>query len=87
MAPDIKVIGKIYIIMLNIGEALKKNHTILGIHLMGNEAKVDEMGFVSPEKDQDIAKHHFFTRIPCKNLFNQLYRGVKNRSYKKQEPY
>ena len=33
-----------------IGEGLKHNHTILGIHMMGNEAKVDELGFVTPEK-------------------------------------
>lgn len=58
-----------------IGDALKKNHTILGIHLMGNEAKVDEMGFVIPEKDQDHASHHVFTRIPCK------YQSSRNHFY------
>jgi hypothetical protein len=39
------------------GEGLKVNHTILGIHLMGNEARVDELGFVTPEKIVDSAKY------------------------------
>ena len=52
--PDIKVIG----------EGLKLNHTLLGIHLMGNEAKIDELGFVTPEKTLDSASFHVFTRIP-----------------------
>lgn len=33
-----------------IGEGLKRNHSILGIHFMGDEAKVDELGFIQPEK-------------------------------------
>lgn len=47
-----------------IGEGLKRNHTVLGFHLMGNEGKVDELGFVIPEKDQDNAVQHVFVRIP-----------------------
>ena len=52
-----------------IGEGLKENHSILGIHLMGNEAKVDELGFVTPEKVMDAATCHVFTRIPGKIIF------------------
>ncbi len=49
-----------------IGEALRQNHTIMGIHLMGNYAKVDELGFVTPEVVFDAAATHCFTRIPSK---------------------
>ena len=31
-----------------LGDGLKLNHSILGIHMMGNEAKVDELGFLEP---------------------------------------
>jgi hypothetical protein len=34
----------------HLGEALKQNHTLLGLHLMGNEARIDELGFVIPDK-------------------------------------
>jgi len=50
-----------------LGEGLKLNHRILGIHLMGNEASVDELGFVTPEKTLDQASLHVFTRIPGKD--------------------
>ena len=33
-------------IRLSIGEGLKENHTILGLHMLGNEAEVDALGFV-----------------------------------------
>ena len=47
-----------------IGEGLKRNHTVMGFHLMGNEGKVDNQGFVIPEKEQDNALHHIFVRMP-----------------------
>jgi hypothetical protein len=31
-----------------IAEGLKENHSILGIHMMGNEATTDAFGFVTP---------------------------------------
>ena len=49
-----------------IGEELKHNQTLLGIHLMGNEAKIDEQGFVIPEKNIDMASTHVYSRLPCK---------------------
>jgi hypothetical protein len=49
-----------------IGEAMSKNHKILGLHLMGNEASVDELGFISPEQVWNAGMAHVFTRIPCK---------------------
>ena len=33
---------------------------------MGNYAKVDELGFITPEKAVDEATSHVFIRIPCK---------------------
>ena len=59
-------------IISNLGDALRINHTILGIHMMGNEAKVDELGFVIPEKNLDLAACHVFVRIPCKAYFDNL---------------
>ena len=32
-----------------IGEGLKNNHTILGLHVKGNNADVDAQGFIVPE--------------------------------------
>ena len=38
-----------FILTLNtIGEGLKDNHTILGLHMQGNDARVDSLGFVTP---------------------------------------
>lgn len=36
--------------MKHMGEALKENHTILGIHLLGNEGYIDQQGFIIPQK-------------------------------------
>ena len=51
-----------------IGEGLKENHTILGIHMLGNEAITDAQGFVIPNDDKsyDESKNHIFTRIKRK---------------------
>lgn len=40
---DMQIIG-ISGVLKGIGEGLKKNHTILGIHLIGNKGKVDSKG-------------------------------------------
>lgn len=34
-----------------LGEAFKQNHTVMGIHMMGNDAKVDELGFMKADGD------------------------------------
>jgi len=31
-----------------IGEGLKNNHTILGLHVKGNQAETDSQGFIVP---------------------------------------
>jgi hypothetical protein len=51
-----------------IGESLKTNHSILGIHIMGNEGEVDKKGFVNAEienayENNSIGKVQFLTRI------------------------
>ena len=34
-----------------ISDGLNKNHTILGIHVSGNRARVDSLGFIHKESD------------------------------------
>lgn len=52
-----------------INEGLADNHTVLGVHLMGNEAEIDAKGFVhTDEYDQGftynmLAKQAYMTRI------------------------
>lgn len=49
-----------------IAEGLKENHTLLGIHMLGNEATTDAMGFVAPNRSPGILKDgkmSIFTRI------------------------
>ena len=31
-----------------IGEALKENHTLMGLHIEGNEGRLDPQGFIKP---------------------------------------
>lgn len=55
----------------------------MGMHLMGNYARVDELGFVTPEQSLDAAATHCFTRIPSKidRSFNLLLcREPQNRA-------
>ena len=55
--------------LIKISEGLDKNHTILGIHLTGNEGDTDAMGFIECHDDdglivkEDISRHMLFTRI------------------------
>lgn len=39
-----------------IGDGLKLNHTLFGLHLVGNEAAVDELGFVVPLRPGEYIK-------------------------------
>lgn len=41
-----------------IGEGLKKNHTILGLHVKGNQAELDANGFIQP-----ISDFAFYTKV------------------------
>jgi len=54
-----------------VGEGLKRNHSILGVHLRGNEGSVDELGFAVGEEEKssgNAALDHIFTRIPSKGI-------------------
>lgn len=50
-------------------EGLDQNHTILGLHLAGNEGATDAMGFIERYDDdglvdkEDVGLHSLFTRI------------------------
>lgn len=46
-----------------INEGLKDNHSLLGIHMIGNEAEIDALGFANPKKSSKLAETHAFTRI------------------------
>ena len=46
-----------------IAKHLPDNHTILGIHMSGNHANVDELGFVSPSLDDRPSSALKFRRI------------------------
>ncbi|CAI2371034.1 unnamed protein product [Moneuplotes crassus] len=46
-----------------ISEGLKKNHTILGIHILGNKASIDAKGFVHSHETPDCALSQVFSRI------------------------
>lgn len=46
-----------------ISDGLQSNHTILGIHLIGNEAEVDTKGFVKADKDISLTHASLYTRI------------------------
>lgn len=47
-----------------LNEGLKSNHKIMGIHLLGNKGKVDGLGFLEPDSDQDILMNQFFNWMP-----------------------
>ena len=46
-----------------IAEGLKNNHSLLGIHMIGNEAEIDALGFAKPVKSNKMAESHAMTRI------------------------
>jgi hypothetical protein len=46
-----------------IAEGLKNNHTILGLHLLGNEAETDPSGFVKARRAAKESKSHVYSRI------------------------
>ena len=48
-----------YIDAEKIAEHIKQNHTILGIHVDGNEMEVDELGFVYPIDKNNYKPNHF----------------------------
>ena len=58
-----------------INKGLSDNHTILGIHLLGNMGTTDTLGYVHKSEEIDCAMWSIFTRIKP-----TLERGVKHNS-------
>lgn len=52
--------------ILIINEGLSENHTIWGIHSVGNAGKIDQLGFLVPMTEKDDPIWYSFTRITCK---------------------
>ena len=46
-----------------INEGLTHNHSILGIHMVGNKGKIDTLGFIDADHDEDTAITHIATRL------------------------
>lgn len=50
-------------------DGLDENHTLMGIHLEGNEGSIDALGFMQPHDlkgmvdREDPFRYHIFTRI------------------------
>jgi hypothetical protein len=57
-----------------IAEGLKENHTIFGIHFVGNAGHVDNKGFVISSDEQTKSDSIFYTRIGS-NLESASIRG------------
>jgi glutamate mutase epsilon subunit len=54
--------------LIEMKKGLDQNHSILGIHLAGNEGTVDALGFMNPfdedgKQVEDIGIHNIMTRI------------------------
>ena len=45
-----------------ISEGLKENHTILGLHMIGNQKNTDAMGYIT-SRDCNPAASHIMTRL------------------------
>lgn len=65
-----------------IGESLINNHTILGIHIMGNEGEVDKKGFINAEvensfENNSVGKSQLMIRI--NPIFNESTGVIKSK--------
>ena len=47
-----------------IAEGLKENHSILGLHFVGNDGEVDVKGFVTPQVPFSVGGGTVATRLP-----------------------
>lgn len=47
-----------------IADGLVKNHSILGLHMVGNHAEIDSLGFLVPQDDVNIEVQALWVRIP-----------------------
>ena len=46
-----------------LGTGLEQNHTLMGLHLAGNECNLDSKGFILPSPQTHLDQGHFFKRI------------------------
>ncbi len=46
-----------------IAEGLAQNHTLWGLHMIGNEGRVDAKGYLIPDKDREATAEHLAHRI------------------------
>jgi len=73
-----------------LADGLRRNHTLFGIHLMGNAASVDDLGFIVPRQDTvPIAKGaEGWQDVEYENQVNDLVRAVPRKlenHWKKKE--
>lgn len=47
----------------HISKALEANHTLLGLHVSGNDCEIDAQGFIVPKKQSFLETGHFINRI------------------------
>lgn len=64
--------------MMVISDGLRENHTLIGCHIEGNNAKMDSLGFVHPittekgvvkqnkQRGKEVYDVHNYDRIPSK---------------------
>lgn len=61
-------------------DGLVDNHSLLGIHLLGNEGTVNAAGFVNSMDDclnQDVSRWMCFTRVSSSGKFGTVKRKLK----------
>jgi len=44
--------------LITISEAIKSNHTLLGVHISGNTAENDEKGFIQNKHSKEVGNKY-----------------------------
>jgi NLR family CARD domain-containing protein 3 len=71
--------------MNSLANGLKENHTILGIHMIGNEGSTDAYGFIKGHRNEDPGISHVFTRIDSINLIIKILLATLESGVKKNQ--
>jgi Leucine-rich repeat (LRR) protein len=62
-----------------VNRGLSENHSIAGIHMQGNDAKVDALGFVNPKEGCSVpSEAHVFVRILGESQAKGMWRPTTN---------
>ena len=62
-----------------VNRGLSENHSIAGIHMQGNDAKVDALGFVNPKSGCNVpSEAHIFVRILGESQGSGVWRPTSN---------